>query len=66
MDFLFADQRVVVEVDSTWHDGPLDEERDEERDRRLRDAGFDVLRVRYGDLVTDPGPFLRKLRSALT
>lgn len=65
VDFFHRRQRLVVEVDSTWHDGPLDQAEDRRRDRELRSIGYEVLRVRYGDLVANPGPFLRRLRSAL-
>ena len=53
VDFLWREARHVVEVDSSWHDGPLDVEEDAERDRRLRAAGYTVARYRYGQMVAD-------------
>ena len=48
VDFLWRRPRHIVEVDSTWHDGPLDSEADEQRDRRYVAAGYTVSRYRYG------------------
>jgi very-short-patch-repair endonuclease len=61
VDFLWREARVVVEVDSSWHDGPLDREVDASRDRRLVAAGYVVIRYRYGDIVTDAARVLREL-----
>jgi Protein of unknown function (DUF559) len=65
VDFLWRAGRVIVEVDSTWHDGPLDQERDAERDRRLTAAGYHVLRYRYRHLVGDPHRVHRELVVAM-
>jgi len=46
VDFLWPDQRFVVEADSRgFHDTPLAFERDRWRDRELMRAGYAVLRV---------------------
>jgi very-short-patch-repair endonuclease len=66
VDFLYRPQRVVVEIDGTWHDGPLDQEYDEERDDRLTAEGFEVVRIRYGDLVLRPEREMARLNHALT
>jgi very-short-patch-repair endonuclease len=65
VDFLWPEERVVVEVDSSWHDGPVDAEHDAERDRRLVAAGYTVLRYRFGDIVLDPTRVLRELGAAI-
>jgi very-short-patch-repair endonuclease len=61
VDFLWRDARVVVEVDSSWHDGPLDREVDEERDRRLIEAGYVVRRYRYGAIIRRSSRIRREL-----
>jgi very-short-patch-repair endonuclease len=61
VDFLWRDARLVVEVDSSWHDGPLDREVDEERDRRLVEAGYVVRRYRYGAIVVQSDRITREL-----
>jgi hypothetical protein len=61
VDFLWRRERVVAEVDSTWHDGPLDEDEDLARDQRLRAAGFTVRRYRYGRIVLAPAAIAREL-----
>src|SRR5947209_9822620 len=43
-DFVWRDERVIVELDSpTFHSGPGVFQRDREKDLVFRDAGFDVL-----------------------
>jgi len=64
VDFVWRRPRVIVEVDSRWHDGPLDEEADFDRDERLRAAGYAVKRYRYGDIIGDPGAIHRELVAA--
>jgi very-short-patch-repair endonuclease len=64
VDFAWRSAWLVVEIDSSWHDGPLDEAADEERDRRLRAAGYTVLRFRYGDLIGRPAAVARQLAVA--
>jgi very-short-patch-repair endonuclease len=65
VDFFWREPAVVVEVDSSWHDGPLDQERDLDRDERLKAAGYKVLRFRYGQIVLRPTVVLRKLGAAI-
>jgi very-short-patch-repair endonuclease len=65
VDFLYRPQRVVVEIDGVWHDGPLDYAYDEERDDRLIAEGFEVVRIRYADLVLRPEREIARLKRAL-
>jgi hypothetical protein len=65
VDFLWRQAEVIVEVDSSWHDGPVDEERDAERDGRLERAGYAVFRYRYLDMVGHPGAIARELGAAV-
>ncbi|HYZ99993.1 MAG TPA: type IV toxin-antitoxin system AbiEi family antitoxin domain-containing protein [Acidimicrobiales bacterium] len=65
VDFLYRPQTTVVEIDSTWHDGPLDIEADDLRDKRLRAAGFEVVRIRYGALALRPEEEMGRLRTVL-
>lgn len=65
VDFLWRAERVIVEIDSTWHDGPLDQERDEERDLRAEAAGYVVCRYRYRHLVDEPNRVHRELVVAM-
>ena len=46
VDFLYAETRLVVEIDSALHHSTRsDEAADAERDRALRDAGYRVVRI---------------------
>ncbi len=65
VDFLFEPAKHVVEVDSSWHDGPLDRERDAHHDQRLIEAGYSVARYRYGDLVRTPVAVAHQLEAAV-
>jgi very-short-patch-repair endonuclease len=65
VDFLYRPQRVVVEIDGSWHDGPLDQAYDEERDDRLTAEGFEVVRIRYADLILRPEREMARLNRVL-
>jgi hypothetical protein len=65
VDFVYREARLIIEVDSRWHDGPDDRERDRWRDNELHAAGWRVIRVRYRDLVTEPDRVVRLIRRAL-
>jgi Protein of unknown function (DUF559) len=65
VDFLWRAERVIAEVDSTWHDGPLDLEHDEARDLRAEAAGYVVRRYRYRDLIGEPSRVHRELVVAM-
>ena len=64
VDFLWRRARVIVEIDSRWHDGPLDKQSDLERDERLRAAGYEVFRYRYPQLIGHPTRIARELGAA--
>jgi very-short-patch-repair endonuclease len=64
VDFAWPDYLVVAEIDSSFHDGPLDRRADARRDARLRALGYHVLRLRWTDLVQSPDAVLRRLRRA--
>jgi hypothetical protein len=65
VDFAWRPAKLVVEVDSSWHDGPLDAEADEQRDRLLAAAGYQVRRYRFGDVALEPGRVIRELAAIL-
>jgi hypothetical protein len=64
IDFAWPDRMLLVEIDSSFHDGPLDRKADAARDRRLRALGYTVLRLRWFDLVVQQDQTLRRLRRA--
>ena len=65
VDFAWRPTKVIVEVDSSWHAGPLDRAADQERDRRLRAAGYLVLRYRFGHITLEPERLARELGAAI-
>jgi very-short-patch-repair endonuclease len=65
-DFLWRDQRLIVEVDGyAFHSSRRSFERDHERDLVLKAAGFDVLRFTRRQIVEEPGLVIARLAHAL-
>lgn len=65
-DFVWRDERVIVELDSpTFHGGPGAFQRDREKDLVFRDAGFDVLRFTRAHVIHEPAMVLVRLVRAL-
>jgi hypothetical protein len=65
-DFIWPDQRLVVEVDSlTHHATNRAFENDPRRDRRLMVAGWRVARFTYRDVTERPNAVAAELRSLL-
>jgi very-short-patch-repair endonuclease len=61
-DFVFAEARLVVEVDGEkWHQ---DVTRDRKRDNALAALGWRVLRYRWAEVVHDPAAVLSEIRAA--
>lgn len=63
-DMRWPAQRLILEVDSAWHDKPLSAELDAERQAALEAAGERVLRTRAHEAVVAPGGLVRRLRAA--
>lgn len=65
-DFLFRDQRVVVEIDGrAAHGGDLAFQRDRTRQNLLVAAGYTVLRFTWADLVDRPDDVVATIRLVL-
>lgn len=66
VDFLWSEQKVIVETDSWSHHGdrPTFED-DHQRDVDLVAAGYEVHRTTYKMLERNPGPFLENVLQAL-
>jgi very-short-patch-repair endonuclease len=65
-DFVWHEQKVIVELDSpTYHGGPGVFQRDREKDLVFRDAGFDVLRFTRAHVIHEPAMVLVRLLRAL-
>ena len=55
VDFVYRDERIVIETDGREHHSSLLDRRvDAERDRRLRASGWTVLRFGWVEVVHDP------------
>jgi very-short-patch-repair endonuclease len=66
VDMLFAEQRVIVELDGwDFHRDRYAFEDDRERDANGLAAGFVTLRVTWGRLTTSAGLEARRLRAIL-
>jgi uncharacterized protein DUF559 len=66
VDFLWAEQKVIVETDSwSYHGDPLAFEKDHQRDVELTAVGYDVHRTTAKMLERDPDPFFQNVRRSL-
>jgi hypothetical protein len=65
VDFVWRNARLVVEVDSTFHDSEFEKKADAARDAELERIGYTVRRVRYDEIVRHPGRLALELGTAL-
>jgi very-short-patch-repair endonuclease len=66
VDFLFRDQRLVIECDGRrWHDPEDARARDRVRDNELERAGFRLLRLTWNDIVHRPQYVIALVRDCL-
>jgi very-short-patch-repair endonuclease len=66
VDFLWSEQRLVVEVDGyAFHSNRRAFEQDRERDATLAAAGYTVLRVTWRQLVGQPQAVVARIAAAL-
>ena len=65
-DFVWPEQRLIVEVDSwTFHGTRQAFERDRETDAELTAAGWRVMRVTWRQLTQEPEAVIARLARAL-
>jgi very-short-patch-repair endonuclease len=66
VDFLWRDQKVVVEADGgRFHDNPAAGVRDSERNQALSDAGYRIPRLGWEDLRDRPGAAMSEIKHLL-
>jgi very-short-patch-repair endonuclease len=66
VDFLWRRQRLIVETDGgRFHRGPVATADDLLRDAKLRELGFEVLRIAYWQVVSEPLAVVGQLRARL-
>lgn len=66
VDFVWRDERVIVELDgAAFHDSLLDRRHDDERDQRLTESGWTVLRFVWREVVDAPAAVADSIRGAL-
>lgn len=65
VDFVWADARLIIETDSTWHDGPAAQRRDGLRDQALTLEGWRVYRLRWHQIVNEPERAVATIRALL-
>jgi very-short-patch-repair endonuclease len=67
VDFLWPEQRLVVEADGErFHDNPVAFERDRMRDRALQLAGFRVVRFTHAQIKSEPDAVVSAIRGLLS
>jgi hypothetical protein len=65
VDCYFRHARLVVELDSRWHDTPEQTEADAWRDLQFAAVGIQVIRIRWRRLVQEPERVMALLKQAL-
>jgi very-short-patch-repair endonuclease len=66
-DFMWREQRLIVEIDSyTFHGGPNGFDSDHDKDLVYREAGFDVLRPTRSHVINEPMRILVLVTQGLT
>lgn len=63
-DLRWPRQRLILEIDSAWHDGPLANELDATRQADLEAAGERVLRTTVEQAIGEPRQLIRRLAAA--
>lgn len=60
-DFMCKDLRLIIEVDGSSHDHPKAKERDRERQKKLENAGFIVVRFTNNDVLKNMDSVILKI-----
>jgi hypothetical protein len=63
-DMRWPAQKLILEVDSAWHDGPLSQQLDAERQAELEASGERVLRTTKAQALADPRQLFARLDAA--
>jgi len=63
-DFLWPEQRLVIEADGPHHDDPLGRAADRERQAILEAAGYRVVRITWDQAIARPAATLRRIGEA--
>ena len=67
VDFLWRDQKVIVETDGgRFHGNPVAQARDAHRNRVLARAGYRVPRIGYDELRDEPERAIAEIRRFLS
>jgi uncharacterized protein DUF559 len=61
-DFLWPDERIVIEADGPHHDDAFERMADRERQAILEAHGYRVIRVTWEQAIAQPGRTLRRFR----
>ena len=65
VDFYCHELRLIVELDGTVHNVPAQIRKDAQRNLRLEQQGYNVLRIANGIVMKDPEAFAEKIRQFL-
>ena len=63
-DFTWNHVRLVIECDSRWHDNHVSYLGDRRKERLIRDAGFDVLRFTWAEVIHEPERVVEEIKRA--
>lgn len=66
VDFCCFSKRLIIELDGSIHDEPYQKSYDQERDRHLREQGFQIIRFRNEEVEQNLETVLRKIKMAIS
>jgi very-short-patch-repair endonuclease len=62
VDFCCHELRLIVELDGEVHDDPEQIDKDDQRNLRLKELGYQILRVANGMVIHAPDLFVGEIR----
>ena len=65
VDFYCHELRLIVELDGDIHDDPEQIAKDDQRNARLKELGYKILRVAKGMVMHAPDLFVEEIRKFL-
>jgi very-short-patch-repair endonuclease len=66
LDFAFVDLKLDIEIDGGTHNSESVIKKDFERDRRLRELGWNIIRIKACDIKKNIDKEFKKIRTALS
>lgn len=63
VDFVCLEKRLIVEIDEGYHNQPEQKTLDEARDARLKELGFETVRIKNEEVIADLDNVLSRIKN---